>query len=71
VDQSTLISQIKVVEERLNNTLFKKKTLPIYPTPRGKIVIEKARFILEEVDNLIRPFKEGNLRVIQGDLHST
>jgi LysR family hydrogen peroxide-inducible transcriptional activator len=60
VEQSTLSSQIKIVEDRLGITIFKKKSLPIYPTPEGEIVIEKARSILDQVENLIKPFKEGD-----------
>ncbi len=61
-EQSTVSHQIKQAEERLGITIFKKKSQPVEPTSEGEKVIEQAREILEKVDELIKPFKEGSIK---------
>ena len=56
-EQSTVSHQVKLVEERLNIHIFKKKSQPIEVTPEGEEIVRQAREILDKVDELIRPFK--------------
>jgi DNA-binding transcriptional LysR family regulator len=56
-EQSTVSHQIKQVEDRLGIHIFKKKSQPIETTPEGIEVVNQARYILDRVDELIKPFK--------------
>jgi LysR family hydrogen peroxide-inducible transcriptional activator len=56
-EQSTVSHQIKQVEERLGIHIFKKKNQPIELTEEGIGVVKQARDILDQVDELIKPFK--------------
>jgi LysR family hydrogen peroxide-inducible transcriptional activator len=60
-EQSTVSHQVKQVEDRLGISIFKKKTQPIETTPEGAELVEQARFILEKVEELIKPFKTGSI----------
>jgi DNA-binding transcriptional LysR family regulator len=45
----------------LGISIFKKKTQPIETTAEGAELVEQARFILEKVEELIKPFKTGSI----------
>jgi LysR family hydrogen peroxide-inducible transcriptional activator len=57
-DQSTVSQQIKTFEDRLGITIFDRNTLPISITKEGREVIEKCDSIINQVDQLIQPFKK-------------
>jgi LysR family hydrogen peroxide-inducible transcriptional activator len=56
-DQSTVSQQIKTFEERLGITIFDRNTLPITITNEGKELVVKCESIINQVDELIQPFK--------------
>lgn len=56
-DQSTVSQQVKLMEDRLGIQIFDRNTLPVKITEDGKIVIEKAKDIIQRVEDLITPFK--------------
>lgn len=60
-EQSTVSHQIKQAEERLGVHIFIKKTQPVEITPQGMELVEQAREILLKVEELIRPFKTGQI----------
>jgi LysR family hydrogen peroxide-inducible transcriptional activator len=52
VAQPTLTLQLKKLENELDVQLFDRSAYPITPTPLGRKVIEQARNVLNEVNNL-------------------
>lgn len=56
-DQSTVSQQIKTFEDRLGISIFDRNTLPITITKEGKEVVLKCESIINQVDELIQPFK--------------
>jgi LysR family transcriptional regulator, hydrogen peroxide-inducible genes activator len=56
-DQSTVSQQIKILESKLNIDIFNREFQPIVLTPEGADVAEKAKEILDKVEDLLRPFK--------------
>ncbi|WP_062053157.1 LysR substrate-binding domain-containing protein [Aquimarina longa] len=54
VTQPTLTIQVKKLEEEIGTTIFDRNTIPLTPTPIGKILIAKAKSLLREADE----FKE-------------
>jgi LysR family hydrogen peroxide-inducible transcriptional activator len=56
-DQSTVSQQVKLMEDRLGIQIFDRNTLPVKITPEGNSIIEKAKDIIERVEDLIAPFK--------------
>lgn len=69
VTQPALTAQVKRLEEELGIRLFDRSRKPLVPTEVGYLVVEQARFILQEgekVREIIDEFKEevkGDLRV--------
>jgi LysR family hydrogen peroxide-inducible transcriptional activator len=57
-DQSTVSQQIKTFEERLGITIFDRNTLPITITKEGQEVVLQCEAIINQVDQLIQPFKK-------------
>lgn len=53
VTQPTLSMQIKKLEEELEVILFDRSTNPVQPTSQGKIIINKAKEIIEKSDELL------------------
>lgn len=51
VTQPALSTQIKKVEEMLDCTLFDRSRQPVAPTERGRMVIDHARVVLEQIDH--------------------
>ena len=56
-EQSTVSQQVRTLEERLGVEIFNRKNQPITPTEKGKEVIDKARYIVDKVEELLIPFK--------------
>jgi DNA-binding transcriptional LysR family regulator len=56
-EQSTVIQQVRLLEDRLGIEIFERKKSPITPTPEGEEIIKKAVYIIEKVEELIKPFK--------------
>lgn len=56
-DQSTVSQQIKTFEDRMNVIIFDRSTLPITITTPGKEIIEQCETIINQVDEMIQPFK--------------
>lgn len=52
--QSALSHQIKQLEQQLESELFKRKTHPLQFTPAGQLILESARQILPQLQNLER-----------------
>ncbi len=52
--QSALSHQIKLLEQQLETELFKRKTHPLKFTPAGRILLESARKILPQMQQLER-----------------
>jgi DNA-binding transcriptional LysR family regulator len=52
VKQSTLSRRVLLLEERLGVKLFERTTRDAEPTDNGRVVIEQARRIVTDVDNL-------------------
>lgn len=52
VSQSTLSIQIKKLEDEMGVVLFDRKSHPLVPTTTGELFIQKARYILREVEAL-------------------
>jgi LysR family transcriptional regulator, hydrogen peroxide-inducible genes activator len=67
ITQATLSMMIRKLEEELNVVLFDRSKQPVVPTEAGKIVIEQARNVLKEAEQLKQLSKEMKLSV-QGDL---
>lgn len=57
-DQSTVSQQIKTFEDRLGIAIFDRNTLPITVTKEGQEVVSKCDQIINQVDELIEPFKK-------------
>jgi LysR family hydrogen peroxide-inducible transcriptional activator len=57
-DQSTVSQQIKTFEERLRISIFDRNTLPITITKEGQEVVSQCEAIINQVDQLIQPFKK-------------
>jgi len=57
-DQSTVSQQIKIFEERLSISIFDRNTLPITITKEGQEVVSQCEAIINQVDQLIQPFKK-------------
>jgi LysR family hydrogen peroxide-inducible transcriptional activator len=67
VGQPTLSTQLKKLEDYLCVTLFERNKHRLQPTPIGEQVIERARAILTEVDE-IRDLARGGHDVMRGPL---
>ncbi len=52
VTQPTLSQQIRTLEEFLNIEIFDRSEIPIIPTERGALILDKARFIVEQAKEL-------------------
>lgn len=52
VTQPTLSSMIQKLEDELGMKIFDRKQQPIQPTAAGRVIIEKAREVLEQADRL-------------------
>ena len=52
--QSALSHQIKLLEQQLQTELFKRKTHPLQFTPAGQLILESARSILPQMQQLER-----------------
>lgn len=52
--QSALSHQIKLLEQQLETQLFKRKTHPLQFTPAGQLMLESARSILPQIQQLER-----------------
>ena len=52
VKQSTLSRRVMLLEERLGVKLFERTTRGAEPTENGRVVIEQARRIVTDIDNL-------------------
>jgi LysR family hydrogen peroxide-inducible transcriptional activator len=61
-EQSTVSQQIKILESKLNIEIFNRDFQPILLTKEGKEIVEKAKNILEKVEDLIKPFKTSPKR---------
>ena len=61
-DQSTVSQQIKTFEERLGIIIFDRNTLPITITKEGQEVVSQCEAIINQVDQLIQPFKKPKQR---------
>jgi len=57
-DQSTVSQQIKTFEDRLGISIFDRNTLPITITKEGQNVVFQCEAIINQVDQLIQPFKK-------------
>jgi DNA-binding transcriptional LysR family regulator len=62
-DQSTVSQQVKVLEDRLGVQIFNRERYPLKLNSEGEAIINQAREILDKVDILIRPFKEGTKKI--------
>lgn len=60
VSQPTLSGQIKKLEEQLNVTLFERTNRSVFVTPIGEQIIERARRILEQVEQIEHLAKTNN-----------
>lgn len=56
-EQSTVSHQVKLVEDRLGVHIFRKKSQPIEVTEEGEEIVRQAKSILEQVEELVKPFK--------------
>jgi LysR family transcriptional regulator, hydrogen peroxide-inducible genes activator len=56
-EQSTVSQQVRVLEDRLGIAVFDRTTLPITVTEEGAEMVQKARSILDSVEDLLKPFK--------------
>lgn len=54
VTQPTLSQQIRTLEEFLNIEMFDRAEVPIVPTERGMMILDKARVIVEQAKELER-----------------
>jgi LysR family hydrogen peroxide-inducible transcriptional activator len=64
VTQPTLSQQIKTLEDYLGIEIFDRSTLPVTPTPRGKIILQKALPIVQQakdLEKLAKEIKKGEL----------
>lgn len=59
-EQSTVSQQVKTMEEKLGVTIFDRNSLPVKLTAEGKEIVEKARYIILKVEELLEPFKPTN-----------
>ena len=62
--QSALSHQIKQLEQQLESELFKRKTHPLQFTPAGQLILESARQILPQLQNLerqLQALKQGEI----------
>ena len=58
-DQSTVSQQVKLLEDRLGVQIFRRERYPLKLSSEGEEIIHQARTILCQVEELVRPFKEG------------
>jgi LysR family hydrogen peroxide-inducible transcriptional activator len=59
-EQSTVSQQVKTMEEKLGVTIFDRNSLPVKLTNEGKEIVDKARYIILKVEELLEPFKPTN-----------
>jgi LysR family transcriptional regulator, hydrogen peroxide-inducible genes activator len=52
VTQPTLSQQIKSLEDSLNIEIFDRSRLPVLPTEKGRLILEKARLVVQEAQSL-------------------
>jgi LysR family hydrogen peroxide-inducible transcriptional activator len=60
-DQSTVSQQIKTFEDRINMEIFDRTSIPITVTAAGKEIVEQCEKIINQVDEMIAPFKKKRL----------
>jgi len=65
VSQPTLSTQIRKLEEQLGVTLFERTNKSVQPTPVGGQVVQKARRVLDEIED-IRVMCRGEMRPLCG-----
>lgn len=58
VTQPTLSQQIRTLEDYLGVEIFDRSTLPVVPTRRGKIILQKATPIVDQAHELEKMAKE-------------
>lgn len=56
-EQSTVSQQIRVLEDRLGISIFDRKSLPVKLTPDGEKIVSQARVIIDQVEEMLLPFK--------------
>ena len=67
VTQPTLSMMIKKLEQELGVMIFDRKQKPIAPTPQGKKIIEQAKIILKQKNQLLETVQQEK-ETITGDL---
>lgn len=67
ITQPTLSTMIQKIEEELDVVIFDRSKQPVIPTESGKKVIEQAKCILKEVEQLKQISNESHLN-LQGEL---
>ena len=60
-DQSTVSQQIKTFEDRIKMEIFDRTSIPITVTAAGKEIVEQCEKIINQVDEMIAPFKKKRL----------
>lgn len=69
VTQATLSMMIKKLEQELDLLLFDRSKQPVLPTPAGRLIIEQARVVLREAEQLkqlsleAKPGSKGELKI--------
>ncbi|MFN4086198.1 MAG: LysR family transcriptional regulator [Spirosomataceae bacterium] len=58
VTQPTLSQQIKTLEDSLGLEIFNRGTIPVVPTPAGRIILEEASKVVEQAMHLKKIAKE-------------
>ena len=66
VTQPTLSMQIRKLEEEVGITIFDRSRNPVVPTQKGRELIEKARAIIDKVDDI-----QTNLNAEEGEVSGT
>lgn len=58
VTQPTLTTMVRKLEDELGLAIFDRRTLPVRPTPEGAALLDQARVVLREADQLKALVKE-------------
>ena len=56
-----VLQQIKTFEDRMNVEIFDRTSIPITVTPAGKEIVEQCEKIVNQVEEMIAPFKKKRL----------